>query len=155
MSDWKQLVKNKSEWSKLQYNDPRLDAFAEEVENKYQLPRGIVLAVKNAGERTNPGKVSPKGAQGIMQFMPATQKLQGGMFKHDASDPFASIDAAGKYLQFTLNNQYKGNALAAVADYNGGPTAGKALLEGEDPPAKETQDYISRVKTYLTEKYKK
>ena len=155
MSDWKQLVKNKSEWSKLQYNDPRLDAFAEEVENKYQLPRGIVLAVKNAGERTNPGQVSPKGAQGIMQFMPATQKLQKGMFKHNPDDPFASIDAAGKYLQFTLNNQYKGNALAAVADYNGGPTAGKALLESKDPPAKETQEYISRVKTYLTEKYKK
>jgi len=155
MSDWKQLVKNKSEWSKLQYNDPRLDAFAEEVESKYGLPKGIVLSVKNAGERTNPGKVSPKGAQGIMQFMPATQKLQGGMFKHDVNDPFASIDAAGKYLQFTLKNQYKGNALAAVADYNGGPAAGKAVLKGESPPAKETQEYVDRIKTFLTEKYKK
>ena len=155
MSDWKQLVKNKAEWPKLKYNDPRLDAFAEEVEGKYNLPKGILLSVKNAGERTNPGEVSPKGAQGIMQFMPATQKLQGGMFKHNANDPFASIDAAGKYFQFTLKNQYKGNALAAVADYNGGPTAGKAVLNGEPPPAKETQEYIDRVKTFLTEKYKK
>jgi soluble lytic murein transglycosylase-like protein len=155
MSDWKQLVKNKAEWPKLKYNDPRLDAFAEEVEGKYNLPKGILLSVKNAGERTNPGEVSPKGAQGIMQFMPATQKLQGGMFKHNANDPFASIDAAGKYFQFTLKNQYKGNALAAVADYNGGPTAGKAVLNGESPPAKETQEYVDRVKTFLTEKYKK
>jgi len=152
---WKELVKNKSEWKKLQYNDPRLDEFALEVENRYGLPKGMVLAIKNAGERTNPGQVSPKGAQGIMQFMPATQKLQKGMFKHDPDNPFASIDAAGKYLKFTLENQYKGNALAAVADYNGGPAAGKALMAGETPPAKETQEYVERIKTYLTEKYKK
>jgi soluble lytic murein transglycosylase-like protein len=155
MADWKELVKNKKEWKTLKYNDPRLDDFALEVENRYGLPKGMVLAIKNAGERTNPGQVSPKGAQGIMQFMPATQKLQNGMFKHDVNNPFASIDAAGKYLKFTLENQYKGNALAAVADYNGGPSAGKAMLAGEMPPAKETQEYIERVKTYLTEKYKK
>ncbi len=99
---WKELVKNKAEWKKLQYNDPRLDEFALEVENRYGLPKGMVLAIKNAGERTNPGQVSPKGAQGIMQFMPATQKLQGGMFKHDPNNPFASIDAAGKYLNIRI-----------------------------------------------------
>jgi soluble lytic murein transglycosylase-like protein len=155
MSDWKQLVKNKKEWSKLKYNDIRLDAFATEVEKKYELPQGMVLAIKNAGERTDPGKVSPKGAQGIMQIMPATQKLQKGAFKHNPNDPFASIDAAGKYLQHTLKYQYKGDALAAVADYNGGPEAGKAVMEGKEPPAKETVDYLDRVKTYLTEHYKK
>lgn len=155
MSDWKSLVKNKQEWPKLQYNDPRLDAFAEEVEKKYGLPKGIILATKNAGERTNPGKVSPKGAQGIMQFMPETQKLQKGKFKHNPDDPFASMDAAGKYYQHTLKYQYKGNALAAVADYNGGPDAGKAVLHGKQPPATETQEYLERVKSYLSEKYKK
>ena len=155
MSDYADLVKNPSEWKSVKYDDPRLDAFAMEVEKRYELPKGMVLAVKNAGERTDPGKVSPKGAKGIMQFMDNTQKLQGGMFKHDVNNPFASIDAAGKYLQFTLNNQYKGNALAAVADYNGGPPAGKAVLKGEAPPAEETQQYVERVKTYLTEKYKK
>jgi len=155
MSEWKDLAKNKKEWSSLKYNDTRLDAFAMEVEKRYELPKGMVLAVKNAGERTDPGKVSPKGAQGIMQFMPATQKLQGGMFKHDVNNPFASIDAAGKYLQYTLKNQYKGNALAAVADYNGGPSAGKAVLNGEAPPAEETQQYVERVKTYLTEHFKR
>ena len=155
MAEWKELAKNKKEWSQVKYNDIRLDAFATEVEKRYELPKGMVLAVKNAGERTDPGKVSPKGAQGIMQFMPATQKLQGGMFKHDVNNPFASIDAAGKYLQFTLKNQYKGNALAAVADYNGGPSAGKAVLNGETPPAEETQQYVERVKTYLTEHFKR
>lgn len=153
MTDWQALVKNPKEWSSLKYNDPRLDAFAEEVEKRYQLPRGIVLAIKNAGERTNPGQVSPKGAQGIMQFMPATMKLQNNMFKHDVNNPFASIDAAGKYLQYTLNKQYRGNALAAVADYNGGPKAAAAVLAGNPPPAKETQEYLLRVKEYLSNKH--
>jgi hypothetical protein len=149
MADWKALVKNKEEWSKLKYNDPRLDAFAEEVERRYELPKGIVKAIKNAGERTNPGQVSPKGAQGIMQFMPATMKLQNGKFQHDPNNPFASIDAAGKYLQHTLKYQYKGDALAAVADYNGGPAQAKALRQQGKPTAKETQDYIDRVKEYM------
>lgn len=153
MADWKSLVKDREAWKSLKYDDPRLDAFAEEVEKRYDLPKGIVLAIKNAGERTNPGQVSPKGAQGIMQFMPATMKLQGGMFKHDPNNPFASIDAAGKYLQFTLKNQYKGDALAAVADYNGGPTQAKALRQQGKPTAQETADYIERVKDYMRSKY--
>ena len=32
---------------------------------------------------------------------------------------------------------------------------GKAVLKGESPPAKETQEYVDRIKTFLTEKYKK
>jgi len=155
MADWKSLAKDKKAWKSLTYDDPRLDAFAQEVEKRYNLPKGIVLAIKNAGERTNPGQVSPKGAQGIMQFMPDTMKLQKGKFKHDTSNPFASIDAAGKYLQHTLQNQYKGNALAAVADYNGGPEAGKAVMQKKEPPATETKEYISRVKEYLNSKFKK
>ena len=151
--DWKTLAKNKAEWPKLKYDDPRLDAFAEEVERRYELPKGIVLAIKNAGERTNPGLVSPKGAQGIMQFMPATMKLQSGKFKHDPNNPFASIDAAGKYLQHTLKYQYKGDALAAVADYNGGPAQAKALREQGKPTAKETQEYIDRIKDFMRTKH--
>lgn len=150
--DWKTLAKSPQEWANLKYNDPRLDAFAEEVEKRYQLPTGIVLAVKNAGERTNPGQVSPAGARGIMQFTDSTRKLREGAFDHDVDDPFQSIDAAGRYLK-ELIKENKGNAMAAVANYNGGPSAGKAIRSGKQPPAKETQDYISRVKEYLTKKY--
>lgn len=157
MADWKSLAKNKAEWGKLSYDDPRLDAFAAEVEKRYNLPVGIVTALKNAGERTpnKDGKwaSSPKGAQGIMQFMPNTMKLQGGKFKHDPNNPFASIDAAGKYLQHTLKYQYKNNALAAVADYNGGPAQAKALMQSGKPTAKETQEYIERVKDFMRTKY--
>jgi soluble lytic murein transglycosylase-like protein len=60
-----------------------------------------------------------------------------------------SIDAAGRYLQFTLQNQYKGNAVAAIADYNGGPKQAAFVLKGEKPKAKETEDYLAKVKHFF------
>lgn len=155
MSDWKTLAKNPQEWDKLQHTDPRLDAFAKEVEKRYGLPMGVVEAIKNAGERT-PSKASgrptesPKGAKGLMQFIDSTREK----YPHDVNDPFASIDAAGQYMRDVLK-QYNGNVMAAIADYNGGPKQGKPVLEGKQPPAKETQDYLKRIKTYMTERYGK
>jgi hypothetical protein len=148
----------------LTWDDPRLERLAEAVEKKYALPTGIVKAIKFA-ENTGlkDGKVSPSkndstarsvvngkpGAEGIMQFMPATRKLQNGMFDHNPLDPVESIDAAGRYLQFTLQNQYKGNAVAAIADYNGGPKQAAFVLKGEKPKAKETEDYLAKVKHFF------
>ena len=152
MADWRSLYQNREEWGSLQYNDPRLDAFAEEVEDKYGLPPGVLVALKNAGERTNPGKVSPKGARGIMQFMPATMRLQDGKFEHDPDNPFESIVAAGRYIQHTLKYQYQGDVAKAIADYNGGPRAAEGLSVGR--LNQETTAYLQRVRDYLTGEYK-
>jgi soluble lytic murein transglycosylase-like protein len=146
-------MRTPEEWASLQYNDPRLDAFAEEVEDKYNLPPGILVALKNAGERTNPGQVSPKGARGIMQFMPATMQLQDGKFEHNPDNPFESILAAGRYMQHTLKYQYQGDVARAVADYNGGPRQANALAEGGEL-AGETSSYLMRVRDYITGSYR-
>lgn len=153
MADWRKLAQSPEEWADLRYDDPRLDAFAHEVEDRYNLPRGVVEALKNAGERTpskSSGKptVSPKGARGIMQFMPDTIKV----FKHNTEDPFESIDAAGRYMADVLP-RYQGNVLAAIADYNGGPKQAKPVLEGKRPPAQETQLYIERIQQYMEKRY--
>lgn len=152
MADWRDLYKKPEEWGTLQYNDPRLDAFAEEIEDRYDLPPGVLVALKNAGERTNPGLVSPKGARGIMQFMPATMELQDGKFRHDPDNPFESILAAGRYMQHTLKYQYKGDVSRAIADYNGGPRAAEGLTSGR--LNEETTNYLMRVRDYLTGEYK-
>lgn len=148
------------ERTKLPWHDPKLMKLAEATEKKFNLPDGSLRALMFAeNSYIKDGKIqqnlkqtstakSPKGAQGVMQFMPASQELQGGMFRHNALDPVENINAAGKYLQFTLKNQYKGNVLAAFADYNGGPRQAKAVLQGKLPPAKETADYMSKVKNY-------
>jgi soluble lytic murein transglycosylase-like protein len=145
--DWKPLAANKEELKTVKYNDVRLDSFASDVETKYNLPQGIVEALKNAGERSNTGQVSPAGAKGVMQFMDKTREA----YQHDVDNPLASIDASGRYMADLLK-QYKGNAIAAIAAYNGGTAAGNAVLAGKEPPAKETRDYIARIKKYMQEK---
>lgn len=148
MEPWKELLEvPPHELEKVGYNDPRLDAFASTVEQRYGLPPGLVEAVKNAGERSNTTQESPKGAKGVMQFIDSTREA----YQHDYKNPLASIDAAGRYFKDLLN-QYGGNAKAAIAAYNGGTKAGKAILDGKDAPAQETRDYWKRVQQYMRER---
>jgi soluble lytic murein transglycosylase-like protein len=148
MADWTELNNlSPQELAKIKYNDPRLDSFASAVEERYQLPSGLIEAVKNAGERTQTGQVSPKGAKGVMQFMDATRKT----YEHDYNDPRASINAAGMYFRDLLK-QYNGNVKAAVSAYNGGTKAGKAVLAGQEPPSAETRNYLGRMFTYMEKK---
>lgn len=78
----------------LPYDSPELDNYAAETERKYGLPSGLLIATKNNGERSNSNQVSPVGAQGVMQIMPANYKTLGIT---DPQDPLQSIDAAGKH----------------------------------------------------------
>lgn len=146
--------------SKLKWDDPRLDALADKLEQKHELPASTLKALKwaeNTGLKE--GKISKSsndsttvnkssGAKGLMQFMDATQELQGGMFKHNHLDPVESLDAAAKYLKYTLTNQYKGNVAAAFADYNGGPTVAKQVLKGKMPSNTETAGYLNKIKEF-------
>ena len=147
--------------SNLKHSDPRLSFVASMFEELYSLPPGLLRAIKfaeNSGfdkeGRVVPSNntshaTSPVGAQGLMQFMPATRKLQGGMFDHNVLDPIESMDAAAKYLQYTLKNQYKGNVAAAIADYNGGPRQARLVMEGKLPKAKETRDYLKKAENFF------
>lgn len=93
---------------------PFLAAFAAS-ELKYGLPRDLLNRVAYQESRYNPDAVSPVGAIGLMQFMPATA----ADFGINPKDPFQSIDAAGKYLA-QLYRQFN-SWPAAIAAYNWGP----------------------------------
>ena len=84
-------------------------------ELKYGLPPDLLNRVAYQESRYNPDALSPVGATGIMQFMPATAVE----FGIDPTDPFQSIDAAGKYLS-QLYRQFKSWPIA-IAAYNWGP----------------------------------
>jgi len=155
MADWRELnTLPQEELSKVKYNDPRLDSFANAVEERYGLPKDLLVAVKNAGERSNTGQESVlynkkgervEGAKGVMQFIPKTRK----MYEHDVNDPMASIDAAGRMFKDLLE-MYKNNAMAAIAHYNGGTVNGKAVMEGRPVPSqKETAPYLQRIRDYM------
>ena len=82
--------------------------------------------------------VSPKGARGLMQIMPATGRQYGAL---DLFDPKVNLDAGVQHLKKLLA-RYADLPLALAA-YN----AGEAAVDrfGGVPPFRETQNYVSRI----------
>jgi soluble lytic murein transglycosylase-like protein len=85
----------------------------------------------------NASAVSPAGAQGLMQFMPATAAGLGV----NPLDPGSAIDGAARYLS-SLKKQF-GSTDLALAAYNAGP--GTVSRYGGIPPYAETQKYVRAV----------
>lgn len=138
-------MKPKSSGDGMRYDDPKLNEYAAKVEQENGLPPGLLNAIKNRGEKSNSDQVSPAGAKGVMQFMPATWEQYG---KGDITNPYDSIDAAGRYF-VDLLKRYNGNVDAAITEYNGGVKQARAVQDGGAPSATETINYLARVKEGL------
>lgn len=80
------------------------------------LPPGFFARLIWTESRFNPNAVSPKGARGIAQFMPATARERG---LADPFDPRTALAASAGYLS-DLKDQF-GNLGLAAAAYNAGP----------------------------------
>lgn len=118
--------------------DPRgnqYDAAFSSAEKTYKLPAGLLRRMAYQESRFNPAAVSPVGAVGLMQFMPATAKE----FGIDARIPAQSIDAAGKYMA----QLYKitGTWAKALAAYNWG--IGNVQRKGMEKAPAETIAYAA------------
>ena len=98
----------------------------------------LVCALIQAESAFNPRAVSPKGAIGLMQLMPATAAEHGVT---DAFNPVQNIRAGVKYLKQLLDS-YDGRVELALAAYNAGPGAVKKY-GGKVPPYRETQNYVA------------
>lgn len=99
------------------------------------------VAGQETGGTANPNSaVSPKGAQGLMQIMPGTQKDMGVT---DPNDPTQSIYGGAKYLSQMLD-RYKSPELALAA-YNAGPDRVDAHLATGAPLPAETLAYVLSV----------
>ena len=81
--------------------------------------------------------VSPKGARGLMQLMPATGRQYGAL---DLFDPKVNLEAGIQHLKRLLTRYDLPMALAA---YNAGEAAVNRF--GGIPPFRETQDYVTRI----------
>ena len=84
------------------------------------------------------GVVSPAGAQGLMQLMPATAR---GLGVTDPFDPNQAVDGAARLLRDLLD-RFDSTPLALAA-YNAGP--GAVLRYNGIPPYPETQNYVRSV----------
>ena len=115
---------------------PYADLFTRAA-GRYGVDPSVLAAMAKQESGFNSQAVSPAGAQGLMQFMPATAKGLGV----NALDPTSAIDGAARYLS-TLTKQF-GSTDLALAAYNAGP--GTVSKYGGIPPFAETQKYVRTV----------
>lgn len=148
-----------SEYSKIRYDDPRLDSMlhskAKEMDMDWAVP--LLLSIRRAGEKSHNWQVSPVGAQSIMQIMPDTKAGLERNYKKkwDVNNPEHATEMA-LYLVREMSQQYKTkDPLVLAAHYNGGFVNGKAMQKNGKPKAQETINYVNRVKDFIgTGKYK-
>ena len=97
----------------------------------------------------NPNAVSPKGAQGIAQFMPATAERRG---LDNPFEPMSAIKHSASLLS-DLNRLFGNFGLAAAA-YNAGEERVQGWLDGKHTLPGETRAYVRFVTGRIAEDWK-
>jgi soluble lytic murein transglycosylase-like protein len=121
--------------------DPSSDlgALVSQIAGEMGVEESLVHSVIRAESNYNARAVSPKGAQGLMQLIPATARRFGVTNVFDAKD---NILGGVRYLKFLLD-YYNNDYMKAIAAYNAGEGA-VDRFHGV-PPYAETQNYVTRV----------
>ena len=111
---------------------------------RYRVDSALVKAVIKAESNFNHRAVSPVGARGLMQLMPATAAT---LQVKDSFHPETNIDGGVRYLRY-LMNLFNGNLPLVLAAYNAGENA-VIRHNNRIPPYPETQTYVKRVLNYF------
>jgi hypothetical protein len=103
----------------------------------------LIAAVVEAESAFDADALSHKGAQGLMQIMPATAD-RFGVPRWSIFEPEVNLEVGVRYLA-VLRERYDGDLALMLAAYN----AGEATVEryGGVPPYRETQGYLRRIQS--------
>lgn len=105
---------------------------------RYGISSDLLAALVWQESRWHPGAVSPKGAMGLAQLMPATARAMAV----DAHDPAANLVGGAQYLRLMLD-RFDGDVERALAAYNAGPD--RVRRAGGVPAIAETRAYVSDI----------
>jgi len=109
---------------------------------RYGFDPAFIEALVAAESSFDHRAVSPKGARGLMQLMPATARRFG---IRDVHDPASNLEAGVAFLR-ELVQRFHGDMALALAAYNAGPEA--VARYGGVPPYEETREYLKRIRVY-------
>lgn len=124
--------------------DPVIDRLIVESGVRNGVDPVLIYALMHQESTFKRSAVSPKGARGLMQLMPATAARFGVT---NIFDPRQNIEGGTRYLRFLLD-AFGGDIALTLAGYNAGE--GAVLKYGRRvPPYRETQEYVRRI----TERY--
>jgi soluble lytic murein transglycosylase-like protein len=121
-----------------------LQPLIDNVARLYAHEPQLLNALIHVESRFNPDAVSPKGAIGLMQVMPATAERMGLRDPTRALfDPASNLHAGARYLRLLLD-MFAGQIELAIAAYNAGE--GAVIKYGRRiPPYPETEAYVRQV----------
>ncbi|MDK1494273.1 lytic transglycosylase domain-containing protein [Sinorhizobium sp. 7-81] len=124
--------------------------FVAEAAKRFAIPERWIRAVMHAESRSNPAAISPKGAMGLMQIMPATwaELRARHHLGDDAFDPRDNILAGAAYLA-ELHDLY--GSPGFLAAYNAGPGRYEKHLVTGAPLPRETADYVASIAPMIDE----
>jgi soluble lytic murein transglycosylase-like protein len=118
-------------------------AFSDEImlaAARFAVDEPLIRAIIHAESAYQADAVSPRGAQGLMQLMPATQAE---LAVADPFHPESNIEGGTWYLAQMLA-EFEGDVELAAAAYNAGRSA--VRRHGGIPPFDETREYVRRVR---------
>lgn len=117
-----------------------IDQVIQSVASNVGVPAELLHAVIQTESKYEPTAVSPKGAIGLMQVMPATARRFGVADPHDIR---SNVLAGATYLKWLIA-YFDGRLELALAGYNAGEQA--VVRAGRQIPAyPETRAYVRRV----------
>lgn len=115
----------------------------------FSIEPALLKAIMAAESGFNPGAVSPKGAVGLMQLMPATAERYGlaadarRSLDQKLTDPKTNIRLGARYLR-DLRALFPGKPDLVIASYNAGEGAVQKYRNAI-PPYPETRNYVQLV----------
>ena len=119
------------------FSSQTINAFIHAAASEHGIDPLLIKAIIKAESNFDPTAVSPKGALGLMQLMPATAR---DLQVADPFDPQDNITGGTKYLRSLLDS-YGWNLELSIAAYNAGPGKVKDAV----PNIFETKIYVSNV----------
>jgi soluble lytic murein transglycosylase-like protein len=121
-----------------------IGSIVSDIADEVEIPVHLLHAVIAVESGYDAKALSPKGAQGLMQLMPATAQRFGVA---DPFDPRDNVRGGALYLKWLLD-LFGGDLQLAIAGYNAGEQA--VIRAGyRVPPYTETQRYVPRVMARL------